>query len=136
MLPVVSAAGVALRSTFCLCPTGDSKGFTARLYFSVIHNCIPVWIDCFRRSLGWQDITFPFPHAIDWRRVVLVSSVGEALDGKLLTRLVDMRQSGVADVWLRYIRRISHYLVFDRKEGGLDASDAALHEIEKRLGFL
>lgn len=41
MLSPREAAEHALISTFCLCPTGDSKGFTARFYFSIAVSLLP-----------------------------------------------------------------------------------------------
>ena len=33
MAPPAEAQRLSLESDFCFCPTGDAKGFTARLYF-------------------------------------------------------------------------------------------------------
>jgi len=45
---VRQASAQAMGSDFCLCPTGDAKGHTARLYHSIVHGCIPVRVD------GWE----------------------------------------------------------------------------------
>jgi hypothetical protein len=42
---VSEAAEEALSSVFCICPTGDSKGLSARFYFAIVHGCIPVRVD-------------------------------------------------------------------------------------------
>jgi len=123
-----------MRASFCLCPTGDSKGFTARLYFSIVHACIPIWIDGFDRALRWNEILFPYPHIIDWRRVVVIASIQDVVSGKLLSKLITMRKSGVADYYIRYIRTISHHLLFDYTYGSApDAADTAIRELEYRL---
>eukprot|EP00966_Prymnesium_polylepis_P158747 3669267-Prymnesium_polylepis.1 len=61
------AAEMALNSTFCLCPTGDSKGFTARFYMALLHGCLPVRIDGYQRNMTIGPPVYPFPHLIDWR---------------------------------------------------------------------
>ena len=48
MAPPAEAQRLSLDSDFCFCPTGDAKGFTARLYFSLLLGCLPVRVD------GWQ----------------------------------------------------------------------------------
>ena len=48
MAPPAEAQRLSLESDFCFCPTGDAKGFTARLYFSLLLGCLPVRVD------GWQ----------------------------------------------------------------------------------
>ena len=48
MLSVRQASHDALTATFCLCPTGDSKGHTARLFHAIVHGCIPIRVD------GWE----------------------------------------------------------------------------------
>jgi hypothetical protein len=39
-------------------------GFTARLYFSLIHGCIPVYVDLFPRTLTFEELAFPFPRSV------------------------------------------------------------------------
>jgi hypothetical protein len=121
------------RAEFHLCPTGDSKGFTARLYFSIVHHCIPVWIDGFGRGLQWSELAWPFPLSIDWRRVVIFGTLDDVLNGALMRKLVHLQTSREAEARLGYMRTISHHLVFDRQPGAPDASDAALREIEHRV---
>ena len=130
MLTAVSAAGAALRARFCLCPTGDSKGFTARLYFSIAHGCIPVRVDGFRRPLSWPELAFPFPSLIDWRRVVIDVPLSDA--HRLLQQLKDMPRAEV-DARLGYIQSIGHWLIFDREHGQPGAADAMVRELESRL---
>ena len=133
MLTVRTAAGAAMRSVFCLCPTGDSKGFTARLYFSLAHGCLPVRVDGFRRALPWSDLALPFPSSIDWRRALLDSTVDEVLSGSLLARLLQLRASGDATARSHYVRQVAHIIVFDRRSGEFDAADATLRELQRRL---
>lgn len=130
MLTAVSAAGAALRARFCLCPTGDSKGFTARLYFSIAHGCIPIRIDGFRRPLRWSELAFPFPSLIDWRRVVIDVPFSEV--ASLVSRLKSIPQAEV-EARQSYMRSIGHWLVFDRERGQPDAADAVVRELESRL---
>jgi hypothetical protein len=122
-----------MRSVFCLCPTGDSKGFTARLYFSLAHGCLPVRVDGFRRALPWSDLALPFPSSIDWRRALLDSTVDEVLSGSLLARLLQLRASGDATARSHYVRQVAHIVVFDRRSGEFDAADATLRELQRRL---
>jgi hypothetical protein len=51
MTTVAAAALASLGSVFCLCPTGDSAGFTARFFFSIAHRCIPVYVDLWQRNM-------------------------------------------------------------------------------------
>lgn len=66
-----TASAEALRATFCLCPTGDSKGFTARFYWSILHGCIPVRYDGWRRRLTRAETAYPYPSLIEWEKIVI-----------------------------------------------------------------
>lgn len=46
------------------CPIWQSLAFTARLYFSLIHGCIPVYFDLFSRTLAFEELAFPFPRSV------------------------------------------------------------------------
>lgn len=99
-LDAISGAEMALKSHFCLCPSGARcpqssphststargrsmrspsratrlptapvpdlavVGFTVRLYFSLIHGCIPVYVDLFSRTLAFEELAFPFPRSV------------------------------------------------------------------------
>ena len=109
LIPVRTAAAEALRSTFCLAPTGDSKGFTARFYFSVLHGCIPVRHDGFHRRMTREQTAYPFPHLIEWERIVVAAPTDPL---KLLERLRSMPAADVASR-LAYMRQVAHWLSYD-----------------------
>jgi len=147
-------------STFCLCPSGDAPSFTQRFYVSILHGCIPVRVDTYLRyppDPSGEEYAYPFPHLIDWRRVVIQLSANggnatkESLtrDGfrhlrgsleALIPRLLALEASGEARAMRDYMRRIAPLLTFDThsaSSGQLhrqDAPSAALHELAVRLG--
>ena len=90
-------------------------------------------MDGFNRGLRWSELAFPFSRIVDWKRVAVTASVEDVLNGRLLLKLVMLRQTRAVDARLRYLRQISHHLVFDRRPGEPDASDAALLEIVERV---
>ena len=99
-LDAISGAEMALKSHFCLCPSGARcpqssphststargrsmrspsratrlptapvpdlavVGFTVRLYFSLIHGCIPIYVDLFSRTLAFKELAFPLPRSV------------------------------------------------------------------------
>jgi uncharacterized membrane protein YgcG len=109
MLGPREAAEAALASTFCLCPTGDSKGFTARFWFSIAHGCIPVRFDGFGRRLRRNETAYPFAHRIDWARIVVEAT--DVADGKLLDQLLAMPQAEV-EARRRYLREVRPMLMY------------------------
>lgn len=138
-MPVRTAAAASISSVFCLCPTGDSKGFTARFYFSIAHRCIPVRVDGFRRGLTAAETAYPFPSLIDWSRIVVNATVDEALSGALLQRLASMPQREVSER-LAYMQRCAPWLVWGRNASGSgherDAAGAAIHELRLRVSAM
>ena len=109
MLGPREAAEAALASTFCLCPTGDSKGFTARLWFSIAHGCIPVRYDGFHRNLTSNQTAYPFADRVDWSRMVVKAP--DTANGTLLDMLLEMPQAAV-ESRLRYLRRVRSMLMY------------------------
>mmetsp|Transcript_70084 Transcript_70084/g.116388 ORF Transcript_70084/g.116388 Transcript_70084/m.116388 type:complete len:458 (-) Transcript_70084:169-1542(-) len=138
MQTVETAARYSLRSTFCLCPSGDSKGLTARFYFSVFHNCIPVRLDLWVRGMAFDDLALPFGHLIDWRKVMIDWPMKNPSRARgLLEFLAAMPQREI-DARQRYIQKITHWLHFDiedvhKENGRLDAVSAVISELELRL---
>ena len=132
MTGVAAAAHAAMTSLFCLCPTGDSTGFTARLYFSLVHGCIPVFVDLWQRAIGFEDLALPFPRLIDWRRAVLFRSFN-ATDTLLaeLHRIASRR--GELHARLHYVRNVSHWLVSEVEGVHDDAPAAFVRELEARF---
>ena len=132
MTTVAAAAHAAMTSLFCLCPTGDSTGFTARLYFSLVHGCIPVFVDLWQRAIGFDDLALPFPRAIDWRRAVLFR--GFNATGNLLAELHRIAgRRGELHARLHYLRNISHWLVSEVPGVRDDAPAAFVRELEARF---
>lgn len=130
-LDAASGAATALRSHFCLCPSGDIVGFTARLFFSIIHRCIPVYVDLFPRTLTVEELAFPFPSTIDWQRVVLVRPLDSAAG--LLRDLASMPAAEL-EARHRYADSIASFLVYDTP--GLEQRDAPaafITELERRF---
>lgn len=123
-------AEMASRSTFCLCPSGDIVGFTARFYFSIIHGCIPVYVDMFPRALTFDDLLFPFPTSIDWGRVTIFRTL--ATSSGLLQHLSSLPATEVA-ARQRYIRSIASLLVYDTPGVERDAPAAFIEELEHRF---
>lgn len=65
---VRQASNDTLSSTFCLCPTGDAKGLTARFYHSIVHGCIPVRVVT---APGPEPcpLAYPSPRSPAWSRL-------------------------------------------------------------------
>ena len=121
------AAQVALSSTFCLCPTGDSKGFTARFYFSLLHGCLPIRVDGYRRNATIAAPTYPFPQLIDWSRLIIDMRPDKA--PMLLPRLFAMSEREI-EKRQSYLQHVAHWLLFDNEEHAHhDASAAVIHTI-------
>mmetsp|Transcript_6195 Transcript_6195/g.16270 ORF Transcript_6195/g.16270 Transcript_6195/m.16270 type:complete len:153 (+) Transcript_6195:1038-1496(+) len=140
-MPVADTLDLIRTSTFCMCPTGDSKGFSARFYFSILNGCIPVKLDGWRRHLSFNDTAWPFPSLIDWRRVVIEFPVPfqlfahDAYTMPIISRLLAMPLEEI-EARLRYIHRIKHWLAFDDSRlagAGRDAPAALICELELRL---
>mmetsp|Transcript_18389 Transcript_18389/g.58587 ORF Transcript_18389/g.58587 Transcript_18389/m.58587 type:complete len:364 (+) Transcript_18389:181-1272(+) len=132
MLSLREAAQLATRSVFCVCPTGDSKGFTARFYFSLLHGCLPIRVDGWGRDPTLAPPAFPFPELIDWQRIVLDVPMRQI--DSLLPRLLAMSPSEVDDR-LRYLWRVAPLLMYDVDDSRShsDAPAAFLHVLEKRI---
>ena len=135
MLAPREAAEAALSSCFCLCPTGDSKGFTARFYFAIAHRCIPVRYDGFHRRLlppprpasssrsdsppgtnaehaaasERHHTAYPFSHRIDWSRVVYEAP--DHSNGTLLDALLSVPHAEV-EARLDYLRHVAPMLMY------------------------
>ena len=77
MLDTATAAKASMDATFCLCPSGDIAGFTARLFFSIVHQCIPVFVALFARKMTFDELAWPFSHSIDWHRAVIFYSLAD-----------------------------------------------------------
>jgi hypothetical protein len=131
MMGPKEAADAALNSTFCLCPTGDSKGFTARFYFVLLHGCIPIRVDGYSRNTTTAPPTYPFPKLIDWSRLVIDVPPSQA--NMLLPRLLAMPQREIEERQ-SYLRHTAHWLLFDNEEHAHhDASAALIHQIQARF---
>ena len=124
-----AAADVALNSTFCLCPTGDSKGFTARFYFVLLHGCIPVRVDGYRRNATHAPATYPFPLLIDWSKIV----VDVPVDVPVLPQLLNMSDHEIEERQ-SHLRRAAHWFLYDLDEHAHhDASAATIHAIQHQV---
>ena len=133
-LDVSRAAALALDSIFCLTPTGDNKGFTARFYFVLQLGCLPVFIDCWRRNYSVEELALPFPTLIDWQRLAIIVPMGLS-PSEVVTMLYAMPQHEIERRQL-YLKQASHWLSFDdphysRKH--LDAPAALITELENRV---
>ena len=133
MLNPRDAAILASASTFCLCPTGDSKGFTARFYFSLLHGCLPVRVDGWERDPRRAPPAYPFPELLDWSRLVLDIPLGQV--PSLLPRLATMSTDEI-ESRQRYLRRVAHYFLYDfHAHRHHDAPAALTMTLEMRLGL-
>ena len=125
------AAQIALSSTFCLCPTGDSKGFTARFYFALLHGCLPVRVDGYRRDERVAPPAYPFPLLINWSKIVVDVPPKDAS-----TRLAELLQMPSREIEERqsYLRHVAHFLVYDSREHAHhDAPAALIHALETKV---
>jgi len=138
-LPPREAAMQMMESVFCLAPTGDSKGFTARFYYALLHDCLPVRVDGWTKrrvtAIG-RDVAWPFPSLVNWSRLVVDFDGKGALNTStthgLLPMLLSISQSEVRQR-LRYLRSISHWFLYDEpRYVGRDAPAALIHELELR----
>ena len=121
MLPPSVASHIMSRSLFCLCPTGDSKGFTARFYFALVHGCLPVWVDTYQRRLA--HLALPYGTRIQWDRLMVIHEMNQPVIPRLLRIRPDYR----------YMRDVQHMLMYDLpRNAGPDAADIAVEEILNR----
>jgi len=145
MAPPAEAQRLALEADFCFCPTGDAKGFTARLYFSLLLGCLPVRVDGFspgplRSGELEMNTTWPFEHLLDWRRLVVEvprhSRKRRTYPADLLRTLLSMPREEVL-ARRHYLRRVAHWLGYDELGDGdgttRDAADAAVAELVARV---
>ena len=138
MMSTTKAARASSQSIFCLCPTGDSKGFTGRFWFALAHGCVPVRYDGWARHLSFDDVAWPSRHRVDWRKAVVNVQRGEEVG--LMERLQSELASGEAEGRLRYVRSISPWLGYRGgpngtrpTDGGLDAADVLIEQLEARF---
>jgi hypothetical protein len=122
MMPAMEAARHALDAAFCLCPTGDSKGFTGRFYFSLLHGCLPVRFDGWNRNLSMAETAFPFDRRIDWSRIVL--NVHKNESAGLLRRLADMPEDELRSRQ-RYLQKVAPMLHYHNPVTGYSRNDHA-----------
>lgn len=128
-----AAAIASMKSRFCLCPSGDIEtSFTARLYFSVIHECIPIVIDLWGYvGEDSRKLALPFPLSIDWQRfVILRSGTGRAHD--VVREIVAMPEAEL-EARRAYMRSIAAWLVYDGLAGDMGAEAALVRELEGRV---
>ena len=138
MKTVREAAEATAQSVFCLCPTGDSKGFTGRFWFALAHGCIPVRYDGWARNLTFEEIAWPFRDRIDWHRAVVNVNIGE--ESQLLERLLAMPERELDDR-LRYVRKVAPWLSYrgdaagqpPKSHRGIDAAQLLIEQLEARL---
>lgn len=137
-----NASRSALNATFCLAPVGDSNGFCGRFYAALLHGCIPVRIDAYRRVPADReaDPAYPFPSLIDWNSIVInintTESEGNVFD-TLVPRLLALEPR--ARKARSYLHKVRHLLAYDlarqvrsaRDEP--DAASAALYEVAAKL---
>mgnify|MGYP002631861539 CR=1 FL=1 len=118
----------ASNSRFCICPTGDSTGFTARLYFSLVHGCTPVFLDGWHRNIGWDDLALPFKTKIDWKRLIVYMPNPDE-------DVLDALSMFAPDY--DYIEYIRPMLLFENswthRSNSNDASGVAVQEILERV---
>lgn len=122
MMPAMEAARHALDAAFCLCPTGDSKGFTGRFYFSLLHGCLPVRFDGWNRNLSMAETAFPFDRRIDWSRIVL--NVRKNESAGLLRRLAEMPEDELRSRQ-RYLQKVAPMLHYHNPVTGYSRNDHA-----------
>ena len=109
MLGPREAAEAALASTFTCALRETRRGFTARLWFSIAHGCIPVRYDGFHRNLTSNQTAYPFADRVDWSRMVVKAP--DTANGTLLDMLLEMPQATV-ESRLRYLRRVRSMLMY------------------------
>ena len=132
MMAPQEAADIAISSVFCVCPTGDSKGFTARFYFVLLHGCIPIRVDGWSRNTTLAPSAFPFPNLINWSKIVI--DVPPAEIASLMPQILAMPANEIEDKQ-RYLRSVAHWFLFDDEvnHGHDDAPAALIHTLEQRL---
>ena len=132
MMEPMEASDVQLNSTFCLCPTGDSKGFTARFYTALIHGCIPVRVDGYERNTTAGPVAYPFASLLDWQQMVIdipLYRANASLVEELLAIPEERRRA-----MQHYIRSKAHWLVTDfAAHAHHDAAQAVVIELEQRF---
>ena len=125
MMEPAEAAKVAKSSTFCVCPTGDSKGFTARFYFVLLHGCLPVRVDGWGRNTTLAPVTYPFPELIRWDKIVIHVQLDEHEIRQLLPRILSIPTAEI-EARQNHLRRAAHWLLYDVGEQSHHDAPAAL----------
>ena len=125
VLAVAELTELATRSTYCLCPTGDSKGFATRFWLALAHGCVPVYVDLYERpGLNLSTLQLPFRHAIDWERAAVAWPMSKGLVAHLVGRPPPDRE---------YLSRVRDMVLYRNAPG--DAADVAIESIAKALGI-
>jgi len=139
MASPAKALRLSLDADFCLCPTGDAKGFTARFYFSLLLGCLPVRVDGWRRNQDQMPTTWPNAHLVDWSRVVIDVPFMQAVSPThgLLQKLLAIPGAEVV-ARRSHLRSVAHWLAYDElaeqtSTGLPDAADAAVAQLIARV---
>lgn len=94
-------------------------------------GCLPIRIDGWRRNATLGPPSYPFPDLLDWGRLVIDISMQEV--PSLLSRLLAMSSHEI-EARQAYLRRVAHWLHYDRPEyAGRDAAAAFVRQIERRF---
>lgn len=137
MMGPKEAAEVARSSTFCICPTGDSKGFTARFYFVLLNGCLPVRVDGYGRNTTLAPTTFPFPRLINWSKIIIDMPPHLTTPHHMATMLPQILHMSAREIEERqsYLRHVAHWLLFDQEDDHShhDAPAALIHELHGRF---
>ena len=132
--------------SFCFCPVGDSKGLTARLFYSILHGCIPVRVDshnrkqtihtrAFRASPQFdeparrREFAAPFQSLIEWAAVVVDVNHTEPQG---LLRMLDSIPKRDVRRRQRYMANVSRLLLVDGADSALGAT-AFVHALQSLM---
>ena len=119
------------RSQFCMAPTGDSDGFTQRLYSILLAGCIPVRVDTYYPQYGFGNAAWPFKQSIDWSKAVILVPPKQLRRVGLVQTLRAIPSSRCSQM-RRYITNVvQRAIVFNLKgeSNDGDAFTAFLHEL-------
>ncbi|OVA13805.1 Exostosin-like [Macleaya cordata] len=90
------------RSIFCLSPAGDTPS-SARLFDAIVSGCIPVLVS--------DELELPFEGILDYRKIVLFVSSGDAIQpGWLITFLKSINPSKIREMRANLAKYMKHFL--------------------------
>lgn len=90
--------------------------FTARFYFSLIHGCIPVWIDTYNRNLKFNDLALPFKKSLHWNKLMVHVKYGHPILPRLERFHVDYEYVAASIAKIRYDEQATDFAIQELRD--------------------